>query len=414
MDPRHAGTAVKQASAGAAGAGGVVGREVVAACGLSTVPALGASSLARIAREFGSLSGALEEGARAIVRANARLKLRREALDYLGRDPDLEELGLWALNAAQAAGARVLLLADQGYPRRLREIAHPPPLLYLRGHLDPEARRVAVVGSREANENGLALARSLGEGLARAGVTVVSGGARGVDAAAHEGALWGAVASVAVLGCGIDVSYPPENGELFERLARGPGALVSEFAPGTQPLPPNFPRRNRTIAGLSDAVVVVRAALQSGALITANHAAHEGRPLFAVPGDPGERSAQGSNELLRVPQVKAVTSAVEVLEALGWPVPEGLRLPQQADAGQADPGFPAGPPSNPAGAGKEERLPDQASLRLWQLLDERTPSHVDELAALARLSAPEVLGRLADLELKGMCLQRPGKYFLRR
>lgn len=406
---------MKGSTRSAADAGGVVGPDVVAACGLATVPALGASSLARIAREFGSLHGAVERGPRAIVGANGKLKLRSEAVDYLARDPDLKELGLWAVDAARAVGARVVLLGDEGYPARLREIDNPPPLLYVRGNLVPEARRVAVVGSRAADEQGLELARGFGDGLARAGVTVVSGGARGVDTAAHDGAFWGSGASVAVLGCGIDVVYPPENGDLFDRIARGPGAVVSEFPPGTQPLPPNFPRRNRTIAGLSDGVVVVRAALRSGALITANHAAKAGRHIFAVPGDPQNPNAAGPNELLRAPGVKAATSALDVLEQLQWPIPDVLVHPPDEEARRsADPGFPALPAEEPDKAQTGEQVVDEESMRLWGLLDERTPAHVDDLALRARLTAPEALLKLAELELKGMCLQRPGKYFLRR
>ena len=408
---------MKDAVASAADAGGLVGPDVVAACGLGAVPALGASSLARIAAEFGSLSAAVfDHGPRAIVLRNQKLKLRQEALDYLAKDPDLEELGVWAVSAAKEAGARVLLLGDDGYPPRLREIQNPPPLLYVRGHIQPDVKRVAVVGSRESDEQGLEVARSMGDAFARAGITVVSGGARGVDTAAHDGAFWGQGASIAVLGCGIDIVYPPENGEIFDRIARGSGAVVSEFPPGTQPLPPNFPRRNRTIAGLSDAVVVVRAALQSGALITANHAAQAGRRVFAVPGDPGHSSCAGSNELLRAPKVKSATSAIDVMDALKWPVPEELLQPQQNDAQRySDPGFPKGPPEkSPKTTQTDEQVVDEESLNLWRLLDERTPAHVDDLALRARLSVPEVLRKLSDLESKGMCVQRPGKYFLRR
>jgi DNA processing protein len=405
----------RDSSHNAADAGGLVGPDVVAACGLSAVPALGASSLARIAQEFGSLHQAVEAGPRAIVGRNDKLKLKQEALDYLARDPDLEELGAWAVGAAKAAGARVVLLGDEWYPPRLREIMNPPPMLYVRGSLAPEARRVAVVGSREADEQGMEIARSFGDALARAGVTVVSGGARGVDTAAHDGAFWGSGPSVAVLGCGIDVIYPPENGEIFDRIARGAGAVVSEFSPGTEPLPANFPRRNRTIAGLCDAVVVVRAALQSGALITANHAAQAGRRIFAVPGDPGNPKAAGSNELLRARGVKPATSALDVLEAMGWPIPDELVRPPVDEAQRnVDPGFPSSPAREADRPQTDEQVVDEESLRLWRLLDERTPAHVDDLAQRAQISAPEALRKLAELELKGMCLQRPGKYFLRR
>lgn len=398
----------------AADAGGLVGPDVVAACALSAVPGLGASSMARIAQAFHSLHGALDAGPLAIAEKAEELKLKPEAREYLSQAPDLAELGLWAVNAAKAAGARVILLGDDWYPPRLRSIPHPPPLLYVRGHLAPDARRVAIVGSRQADEQGMEIARSLGDGFARAGATVVSGGARGIDTAAHDGAFWGSGPSIAVLGSGIDVAYPPENAELFERIARGAGAVVSEFAPGTQPKRENFPRRNRTVAGLADAVVVVRAALKSGALITADHAAQQGKPLFAVPGDPGQPLAGGPNELLRMGVALPATGALDVLEALRWPIPDVLLEPPQDEAQrQIDPGFPASK-SPPEKTSTDEQVVDGESLRLWHLLDERTPAHVDDLARRAVLSPQHALRKLAELESKGMCVQRPGKYFLRR
>jgi DNA processing protein len=399
----------------AADAGGIVGPDVIAACGLSAVPGLGASSMARIAEAFGSLQKAVEAGPGALLRLNDKLKLKQEARDYLARDPDLEELGAWAVGAAKAAGARVVLIGDDWYPERLRAIANPPALLYVRGSLTAQARRIALVGSRAADEQGMEIARTLGDAFARAGVAVVSGGARGIDTAAHEGALWGSGATIAVLGSGIDVPYPAENSELFERIARGAGAVVSEFPPGTPPLPNNFPRRNRTIAGLSDAVVVVRAALQSGALITANHAAQADRDIFAVPGDPTNPMAAGPNELLRARAARAITGAADVLEMMRWPIPEVLLQPPPNEAQRlVDPLFPRSLTQEVDKPQTDEQVVDAESIRLWRLLDERTPAHVDDLAQRAQLSAGEALRKLAELELKGMCLQRPGKYFLRR
>ncbi|HUJ28401.1 MAG TPA: DNA-processing protein DprA [Myxococcales bacterium] len=405
---------MKEAIRSAADAGGLVGPDVVAACALSAVPGLGASSIARIAEAFHSLHGALDAGAAAIAERAGELKLKPEAREYLSQSPDLAELGLWAVGAAKGAGARVILLGDDWYPPRLREIPNPPALLYVRGHLAPEARRVAIVGSRQADEQGMEIARSLGDAFARAGVTVVSGGARGIDTAAHDGAFWGSGPSVAVMGSGIDVVYPPENAEMFDRIARGAGAVVSEFAPGTQPKRENFPRRNRTVAGLADAVVLVRAAMKSGALITADHAAQQGKPLFAVPGDLGQPLAAGPNELLRLGVAQPATSAIDVLEAMHWPVPDVLLQPPPDDAErQIDPGFPASK-ETPEKTSTDEQVVDEESLRLWQLLDERTPAHVDDLARRAELHPQQALRKLAELESKGMCVQRPGKYFLRR
>lgn len=399
----------------AADAGGVVGPDVVAACALSSVPGVGSSAMAKMVAAFGSLSDAMEAGPARIAAQAEALKLSPTARDFLVRDPDLEQLGLWAVETARRVGARIVLLGDPWYPPLLREIEGPPALLYVRGTLEPAAPRVALVGSRDADDYGLEVARQLAEGLARARVQIVSGGARGIDAAAHAGALWGAGTTVAVLGCGIDVVYPPEHGELYERLARGGGAVITELPPGTAPGPRNFPRRNRIISGLSSATVVVRAALGSGALNTADHAARQGRPLFAVPGDATAHLSAGPNELLRLEVAKAVTSARDLLLALGWKVPPDL--PEAAPVAAA----PLFPERTDAAAARTrpatttgDRVLDQGSVRVWQLLDPRQALHVDEVAARAQLPVREVLQRLAELELKGLAVQRPGKYFLRR
>jgi DNA processing protein len=391
-----------------ADAAGRAGPDVLAACALSAVPGLGASTMARIAARFHSLEAAVEQGPRSLLDAGEQLELKPEARQYLAQGPDLRELGLLVLKAARDAGARVLLLEDPQYPKRLRRIPNPPRLLYVRGDLAPEVRRIAVVGAREVGEAGLALAHAFGDMFARAGIEVVSGGARGIDAAAHEGALWAQGTTVAVLGCGIDVVYPSDNRRLFDRLANGGGALVSEFAPGTQPMPRNFPRRNRTVAGLSDAVVVVRAAQRSGALITAAHAAAQGIPVYAVPGDPADPRAEGPNGLLRDEKARLATGPTDVLTDLEWPVPA---LPPVDDAPHSELAA-----SNPKGERPETdtEIIDATGARLWRLLDERTPAHVDDLALRAQIPAREALGKLAELELKGIVVQRPGKYFLRR
>ena len=408
---------MRDQSHSAADAGGVVGPDVVAACALSAVPGIGSSAMARLVATFGTLSDAMEAGPARILAQAAALKLTQPARDFLVREPDLEELGLWAVEAARRVGARIVLLGDPWYPPLLRDIDHAPALLYVRGTLEPAVQRVAVVGSRDADGYGLEIAKQLGEGLARARVQVVSGGARGIDAAAHAGALWGAGTTVAVLGCGIDVVYPPEHGELYERLARGGGAVISELPPGTQAGPRNFPRRNRIISGLSSAVVVVRAALGSGALNTGDHAAAQGRPVFAVPGDATAPLSAGPNELLRLEVAKAATSARDVLVALGWAAPAGaaqqpVKLPPDAPL-FPEKSDPHAARTRPATTTSDHVL-DGKSVRLWQLLDPRLPLHVDELAGKAQLSAQETLRRLAELELKGLCTQRPGKYFLRR
>lgn len=388
-----------------------VAASALAACALSAVPGVGAATLLRIARKLGSLEEAMALGARALLDRADELHLGAGARDYLSRNPDLEALGAWALDAAHRVRARVVLLGDAAYPPRLRQLPSPPALLYVRGRLAPAAPRAAVVGSRDAGEDGLAIARGFGEALAMAGVQVVSGGARGIDTRAHEGACGGPGGTVAVLGSGIDVDYPEENAELFERIAEGGGAVVTELPPGTPPAAGNFPRRNRIVAALADAVVVVRAALRSGALITADHAAGLGRPIFAVPGDRRDPLSEGPNALLRGKAARPAPGPLELLRAMGWPVPEGV-----ARTGGPRP---ASEPFAAALALEEEPPPDargldEDSARLWAFLDERTPAHVDDLALRSRMAAPQALRKLAELELKGMVVQRPGKFFLRR
>ena len=247
---------------------------------------------------------------------------------------------------------------------------------------------------------------------------MVSGGARGIDAAAHAGALWGQGTTTAVLGCGIDIVYPPENAALFDRLATGGGAVVSEFVPGTPSARQNFPRRNRTLSGLSSCTVVIRATTDSGSLLTANHAVAQGRPLFAVPGSADEPLSAGPNSLLTLNAARAVTTARDILLAMRWPLPP--ELDEQAGAQRPKPRKRALP--KPASmtqmatslSGSGEILLDDASHKILALLDDRAPLHADELASRAGLTVPETLQKLAELEMKKLCVQRPGKYFLRR
>lgn len=218
------------------------------------------------------------------------------------------------LDRAQRCGAEVVTLADPQYPGLLREIADPPLALYVRGRL-PEAPCVAVVGTRNPSSDGEYVAGRMAAELAAAGVCVVSGLARGIDAAAHRGALKAGGPTVAVLGCGVDVPYPTGHQDLADQLA-SQGALVSEYPPGTPPAKHHFPLRNRIISGLARAVVVVEATLHSGALITADLALEQGREVFAVPGSVLNPRSAGPHRLLREGAGWA-ESASDVLQALG-------------------------------------------------------------------------------------------------
>lgn len=217
------------------------------------------------------------------------------------------------LAAARKAGAEPLFTIEPGYPRLLAAIDAPPPLVYAKGNIALlQQPTIAIVGSRLASAAGLKLARQFAAVLGRAGLVVVSGLARGIDAAAHEAAL--VTGTIAVLAGGIDVVYPPEHGELQERIAAR-GCLISEMPPGFQPRAKDFPRRNRIVSGSSFGVVVIEAARRSGTLLTARMAGEQGREVFAVPGHPLDPRAEGTNGLIKT-GATLVTSPEDVLEAL--------------------------------------------------------------------------------------------------
>ncbi|MDQ3304004.1 MAG: DNA-processing protein DprA [Actinomycetota bacterium] len=294
-------------------------------------------------------------------------------------------------------GFRAVTYADEAYPARLRLAPDPPPALFVGGELW-DGDSVALVGSRKATRSGLETAEVLGRALAARGVCVVSGLAAGVDAAAHEGALAAGGRTLGVLGCGIDVVYPRENRELFRRVGEG-GALVSEYYLGEAPLAWRFPARNRIIAGLSDAVVVVEAPEKSGALITARHAADAGRDVWAVPGPRGAPECRGSNRLL--------ADGAGVL----WDVPEFL----EAVCGPGDaPGF--GPLEEIEAATVLPEPPDSLPGHEAEVLrgvDFRSAG-ADVVAGRTGVEMRTVLSSLAMLELKGYVARDAAGNFARR
>ncbi|CAH2032456.1 DNA-processing protein DprA [Trichlorobacter ammonificans] len=292
----------------------------------------------------------------------------------------------------ERTGVRLLTFLDAAYPRRLFEIGDPPPLLYLRGMTPLWEPAVAVVGSRRASRGGLMAAEQLSAQLAALGVRVVSGLARGIDTAAHRGALQGGGVTVAVLGCGVDVQYPPENRELADRIAAS-GCIISEFPLGTQPLAEHFPRRNRIISGLCRGVLVVEAAEQSGSLITARYALDQGREVMAVPGPINTRSCRGSNRLIKQ-GAQLVDCVEDILDALALgPLPVGGQASLFSDASQ-------GVPSS--------LTPREAAL--YELVAQG-PRHLDEITAALELTAGEVSAMVLGLELKGLLVQLPGSFY---
>jgi DNA processing protein len=286
------------------------------------------------------------------------------------------------LKRSEALGVQLVGLDDADYPVLLARTYDPPPVLWVRGTLDPSEgeRSVAIVGSRKASAAGRAFVRGLGRDLARAGLTVVSGLARGIDAAAHEGALDGKGRTVAVLGSGLDRIYPPENTSLAGRIPER-GAVVSEFPLGTAPLPGNFPRRNRVIAGWAAGVVVAEAAEKSGALGTARYALGADRDVMAVPGHPTAEGSAGTNALLRDGAV-FVTGAADVLAQYG------VRPPHVAN---------------------EEPVDDDVLLALRR----DVPTSLEELVARSGRAVPELLRRLSLLEVGERVRRLPGPLYVR-
>jgi len=298
-------------------------------------------------------------------------------------------------------GVATLDLADEHYPAWLRAIPDPPPVLYCDGSLEPGDRQaVAIVGSRQATPYGLRVTDDLARELSRLGFTIVSGFARGIDAAAHRAALASGGRTVAVLGCGLDVDYPSGHASLRTEIA-GSGAVLTEFAPGTAPFATNFPRRNRIISGLALGVVVVEAAEDSGSLITARLALEQGREVFAVPGPIDAPTSRGPHGLLKQ-GAKLVETVDDIVEELLSQL-ETMRTPLSQDfvatgAGRRRPFAPKPPDLSPE---------EQVVLRVIG----REPRHLDDLTEQSRLPAAEVTRILLGLELKALVHQLPGQQY---
>ncbi|MGD8369066.1 MAG: DNA-processing protein DprA [Desulfobacterales bacterium] len=296
-----------------------------------------------------------------------------------------------ALDRALEAGYRVVTMLDPAYPPLLREIPDPPAYLYVAGSLEGIDRCIAVVGSRNPTEYGLANTWELSRDLATRGFTVVSGMARGIDTAAHEGALDGGGRTVAVLGSGLDRIYPAENRRLFERITTS-GAVVSEFSPKTGPDAHHFPARNRIISGMSLGAVIAEATLRSGSLITARLAADQGREVFAVPGSIHSFKSTGTHTLIK--------QGAKLVEHAGDVVDEILPM---IGAEPEPPPSPAGAPPSPDLSESEAAI--CAALGPY-------PAHIDELGRRLELDPGRLSGLLLALELKGVVRQLPGKHFV--
>lgn len=352
---------------------------------LTLTPGLGAATIRKLLSQFG-----LPENVLAARRAELAKYAAADVLQALNSEAVARAVDR-ALGWLAQPGRAIVTLADAAYPRLLLEIADPPPLLYCHGRTDLLNRpALAVVGSRNASAQGASNAEQFARSFSAAGLTIVSGLAQGIDAAAHLGGLAAESSTIAVLGTGVDNPYPLANSALAAQIAAR-GLLVSEFALGTKALAHNFPRRNRLISGLAQGCLVIEAALASGSLITARSAAEQGREVFALPGSIHSPLSKGCHALIKS-GAKLVESAEDVLSELAAFRRTGFASTRsQPDAAEADAG------------------PEGSLLRCMGF----DPVDVDSLCARAGLPAEQVSAELLRLELAGRIAALPGGRYQR-
>jgi DNA processing protein len=294
-------------------------------------------------------------------------------------------------------GATLVALTDANYPPLLRAIYDPPSLLYVRGRLRPESRAIAIVGSRKATTYGRMITERFSRLLTEEGFIIVSGMARGIDGFAHRGALQGGGETLAVLGCGVDVVYPPEHKGLMAQIEER-GGILSEYSLGTEPGAEHFPQRNRIISGLALGTLVVEATGESGSLITARFALEQGREVFAIPGNVGMKTSEGTNLLIKS-GAKLVQGVEDILEELA---PEFRRVGTQAKESSL---LPDRGKAMRAGLGADE-------VALYDLVGSE-PMHIDELCMKSRFPSQKVSSLLLALEFKGAVRQMAGHFYMR-
>jgi DNA processing protein len=330
--------------------------------------------------------------------------LKPDTIDQL-HDTEILDKAQAEIERLETLGAQVITLADEVYPSLLREIYDPPIALYVKGNLGAALSQpaIAVVGSRRCSTYGMNAANFLARELAAQGITIISGLARGIDGAAHRGALEARSKTVGVIGTGMDVNYPKEHKKLAEEIVEN-GAVVSEFPLGTPPLAQNFPYRNRVISGLCLGVLIVEAAEHSGSLITARLAYEQGREVFAVPGNITSQTSFGPNYLIK-DGAKLVQHWRDIVEEFPPHLKEallGVKRPEiSAKSTPTQPSF-------------EEVALSPNEQKVMALLAADVSSHIDELLLSSGLSSPDLISTLLGLEMKDRIKELPGKCFVKR
>ncbi len=362
---------------------------------LRSIQGLSDGTLARLVRCFGSPEAVFMAS---IPELQQTGEISRSLASTIHTGPDYHSRKMIRkeLDRLKADQVSVMTLSAPNYPRRLAMIPDPPPLLYFSGTLTPhDEHALAIVGARRASPAGASFTQELSYNMAILGFTIVSGMARGIDAASHQGALKAQGRTLAVLGCGLDRTYPPEHRRLRQEIETH-GAVISEFSLGAPPLSYHFPRRNRIISGLSLGVVVAEAGLKSGSLITARFALEHNREVFAVPGSIKETRHQGPHALIKQ-GAKLVESSDDILEEL-FPQLDVSFQDRVSNARSPE-------PSTPPSVSTQEH-------DVYDLIGEEAIS-VDEILAQAPFLPAEVMGILLSLELKGLVQQGPGSSYVR-
>jgi DNA processing protein len=350
--------------------------------GLSSIPGVGRVTFRKLSHHFGSPERALAASQDELRNSGLSEKVIAEITSFSWREYAEKELV-----KARDAGVRIITADSTAFPANLKDTPDPPLFLYIQGSLKHE-ESIAIVGTRKPTHYGLTVTHRIAYELAAAGLTIVSGLARGIDTQAHRGALAAQGRTVAVLGCGIDIVYPPENKDLLKRISSN-GAVVTENPFGTKPEAGYFPARNRIISGLSRGTVIIEATEDSGSLITANYTLEQGRKLFAVPGNIGSPNSRGTNSLIKQGAV-LVEGTDDILRDLGMKR-TGAKQEQRIR-------------SLPALTPEEENI-------LRCITNE--PRHIDVIMNDSRFAAGKLSGILINLELKGLVKQLSGKYFVR-
>lgn len=367
----------------------------------AVVPGLGRSRIPKLLQAFGSAKALFEAG-RDDLLATGMCEPKNIVQFITKRNFDLPR----KLEAfCKINGVQLVSIYDEAYPQALREIHDPPLVLYVRGQIPSTSYAIGVVGSRDATHYGLKAASVFAKGLAKEGIPIISGGAKGIDAAAHEAALQAGGSTVAVLGCGLDIAYPSGNQKLFERIARQ-GAVISEYPPGTAPMAINFPARNRIIVGLSRGIVVAEAARKSGALITAHIAADEGREVYCVPGNIFEGTSIGCHDLIRK-GAKLVDSVADILEEKqAWQFAMRRKIFQPNIFTAAE------QPPKPLPVYERKPLPASDLGKKILALLQQGPLSLEEITEHSGASVPEVSMELLELQVAGYLeVDRAQRYF---